>query len=84
MFLLPARVILRPRVMDSIGEEQRNSRDFLSLFFFSLFFFLPPSAVTARIGRRQSKLTITGRFRVVTGRKQPQSMVPPGSGQSAY
>ncbi|RRT55294.1 hypothetical protein B296_00036859 [Ensete ventricosum] len=48
MFLLPARVILRPRVMDSTGEEQRNSRDFLSLFFFSLFFFLPPSAVTAR------------------------------------
>ncbi|RWW24471.1 hypothetical protein GW17_00011239 [Ensete ventricosum] len=34
--------------------------------------------------RRRSKSIVTGRFRVVTGRKQPQSAVPPGSGRSAY
>ncbi|RZS14682.1 hypothetical protein BHM03_00046402 [Ensete ventricosum] len=93
-------------------------------FFFSLFFFLPPSVDTARnrpltveidryrsqrsatveidryrptatddgrnrplpfdSDRRRSKSIVTGRFRVVTGRKQPQSTVPPGSGRSAY
>ncbi|RRT72304.1 hypothetical protein B296_00026797, partial [Ensete ventricosum] len=33
---------------------------------------------------RQLKSTITGRFRVVTGWKQPQSAVSSGSGQFAY
>ncbi|RWW67574.1 hypothetical protein BHE74_00024968 [Ensete ventricosum] len=39
--------------------------------FFPLFFFLPPSVVDDR-------------FLVVTGRKQPQSAVSLGGGQSAY
>ncbi|RZS13484.1 hypothetical protein BHM03_00045078 [Ensete ventricosum] len=34
--------------------------------------------------RRRSKSTVTDRFRVVTGRKQPQSMVPPSNEWFAY
>ncbi|RRT45270.1 hypothetical protein B296_00055239 [Ensete ventricosum] len=95
-----------------------------SRFFFSLFFFLPPSVDTARnrpstveidryrsqrsatveidryrptatddgrnrplpfdSDRRRSKSIVTGRFRVVTGWKQPQLAVSPGTGRSAY
>ncbi|RWW00855.1 hypothetical protein GW17_00036150 [Ensete ventricosum] len=66
----------RPWATDSAGEEQHDTKFFLSLFFFSHFFFLPPTAVTAR--------NLTDRFRVVMGQKQPQSMVLLGSGQSAY
>ncbi|RWW36189.1 hypothetical protein BHE74_00058810, partial [Ensete ventricosum] len=48
-------------------------------FFYSLFFFLPPLADTVR--NRPPKVEID-RYRVVTGRKQPQSAIPPGSGRS--
>ncbi|RWW11261.1 hypothetical protein GW17_00025140 [Ensete ventricosum] len=52
---------------------------------------LPPLVDTAQNrslppdnNRRRSKSTVIDRFQVVTGRKQPQSMVPPDSEWSAY
>ncbi|RWW20109.1 hypothetical protein GW17_00015794 [Ensete ventricosum] len=42
----------------------------------------PSSFLSSNDGRQRSKLTVTGRFRVVTGWKQPQSAVPLGSGWS--
>ncbi|RZR75940.1 hypothetical protein BHM03_00000525, partial [Ensete ventricosum] len=36
------------------------------------------STVPARQQRRQSKSIVTGRFQMVIGRKQPQSIVPSG------
>ncbi|RZR92147.1 hypothetical protein BHM03_00020400 [Ensete ventricosum] len=56
------------------GERHRISR--FSLFF-SLFFLLL-WLIPLDSGWRWSKSTITERFRVVMGWKQPQLMVPPG------
>ncbi|RRT47606.1 hypothetical protein B296_00053640 [Ensete ventricosum] len=81
------------RGRESGSGEQRQISKF-SLFF-SLFFFLPrlippeigrrwsKSTVTARNRSRRLKSTATGQFRVVTRRKQSQSMVLPGSERSA-
>ncbi|RZS22679.1 hypothetical protein BHM03_00055487 [Ensete ventricosum] len=70
---------------------ERTKSNAVSRFFFSLFFFLPLSVdtdqnrpPTIEIDRRRSKSTVTDRFRVVTGRKQPQSTAAPGSGRSTY
>ncbi|RZS21903.1 hypothetical protein BHM03_00054605 [Ensete ventricosum] len=43
-----------------------------------------PQLIPPKISRRRSKSIVTGRFRVVTGRKQPQSTVPLDSRRSAY
>ncbi|RWW35493.1 hypothetical protein BHE74_00059574 [Ensete ventricosum] len=87
MFLFPRREKKSPTGNGS--HERRVVPD--SKFFFSLFFFLPPSIDTARNrplrpnnGRQQSKSTVTGRFRILTRQKQPQSVVSPDSERSTY
>ncbi|RWW35224.1 hypothetical protein BHE74_00059872 [Ensete ventricosum] len=46
--------------------------------------FLLPRLIPPEIDQRQSNSIVTGRFRVVTGRKQPNSAKSPGSGRFAY
>ncbi|RWW85249.1 hypothetical protein BHE74_00006089 [Ensete ventricosum] len=51
-------------------------------FEFSLFFL--PRLIPPDNDRRRLKSTVTGRFRVVTRKKQLQSAVPPGNGRSTF
>ncbi|RWW58948.1 hypothetical protein BHE74_00034148 [Ensete ventricosum] len=46
--------------------------------------FCLPRLIPLEIGCQRLKSIVTGRFWVVTGWKQPQWMVPPGSGWSTY
>ncbi|RWW17563.1 hypothetical protein GW17_00018506 [Ensete ventricosum] len=64
----------------SSGNGNRAMSTAFSLYF-SLFFFLP-WLISSDSSRRRSKSTVTTRFRAVTRRKQPQSVVLPGNGRS--
>ncbi|RWW83654.1 hypothetical protein BHE74_00007838 [Ensete ventricosum] len=63
--------------MDRAGEGiGRATLDFRFSLFFSLFFFLC-RLIWPGSSRRRSKSTVIGRFRVVTGRKQPNRRYRP-------
>ncbi|RRT78043.1 hypothetical protein B296_00001145 [Ensete ventricosum] len=73
-----------PRSAEKLASDGSGSREQrrISRFtlFFSLFFFLP-RLIPPDSDRRQSKSTVSGRFRVVTRQKQSQSTIPPSSRQ---
>ncbi|RWV99107.1 hypothetical protein BHE74_00015734 [Ensete ventricosum] len=75
---------------ESFLHPQATYRESSTLFFLQvlpfllLFFFSLPRLIPPEIGHRRSKSTGNDRFRVVTGRKQPQLAIPPDSGQSTY
>ncbi|RZR90368.1 hypothetical protein BHM03_00018262 [Ensete ventricosum] len=65
------------RVMDQAGEEQCRTPGSPSSF-------SVPRLISPVIDRRRSKSAADYRNQSVTGRKQPQLVVPPDSGRSAY
>ncbi|RWW46635.1 hypothetical protein BHE74_00047420, partial [Ensete ventricosum] len=77
-----ATVPMHRESLYQITIHRRSAFSTVSRFFFSLFFFLPPSADTARNRLPTIEIDYYGRFWMITGRKQSQSVVPPGSRRS--